>query len=115
MIFGKKIPAKIFRSNSDTGVTDQILPSTEIPVFTVRKFMGVILQGLRPETIVSPPFGVDPHQLRLVFADWPKGLSEDFPILSSDALVIDDANYAVVGALFFPGSHIELYIRISVS
>ncbi|MGI0133598.1 MAG: hypothetical protein ACREBW_01395, partial [Candidatus Micrarchaeaceae archaeon] len=89
MIFGLKIPARTMRAPESTGSPVQHLPSPpQVQDFTVRSFMGTILNAVRPFYGASTMFGQDIYQLRLVFADWPQGVTEEFPVLAGDFLVL---------------------------
>lgn len=103
------------------GPSTQHLPSPpQVPVFTVRQFMGTILNAVRPFYGVTQMFGIDVYQLRLIFADWPVGITEEYPVQAGDTITFPQGmdnngnpinhSYQIVGNEQFPGSHIEIYV-----
>lgn len=121
MIFGIKIPARTMRAPEGSGNPVQHLPNPpSVSDFTVRQFMSIVLNAVTPFYGVDKMFGEDVFQLRLVFADWPQGSTEEFPIQTGDFVVIPmttDLNgntvyrtFDVRGQNSHPGSHIEIYV-----
>lgn len=84
--------------------------------------MGIILNPVRPYYGLDKMFGNDVYQTRLIFADWPSGVTEDFPVRAGDHIGIPwgtDNNgnpitrwHNIIGADFFPESHIEIYVAV---
>ena len=120
MIFGTKIPARTMRAPSSGNFIQHLPNPPTTPTFTVREFMGVILNAVRPFYGATTMFKNDIYDLRLVFADWPQGVTEEFPVRGGDYIVLPmgtDANgntifrsYDIRGQESFPGSHIEIYV-----
>lgn len=113
MNFGEMIPATTTRQPLGAGVRAQHLPNPPtIPSFTVRKFGGMILNPVVPEYGNTSMFGNDVWQLRLIFADWPTGSAEDFPVQAGDNITIPTGTYSVRGVNVFPEQKLEIYVSV---
>jgi hypothetical protein len=76
-------------------------------------FMGILIQPTQQQTILDL-FNVGAEQPGVVFAEYPEGTGEAWPIKPNDRLILPDGTYRVIDAMNYPGSHIEIYIEVAI-
>lgn len=81
---------------------------------TCRQLLGTLLQPVSAQLVIEQ-FGISAanvYQLRRIYADWPAGNAEDFPVMPQDQLVLPAGSYTVVGVQPFPGDHLLLLVEV---